>query len=332
MISKLIPIIFKTTKCFLHEKGGPDVAYKGLAHRLEMSNSDTLKIPDNCPTAIEDNELVVTCWREYVIEDQHLKLHTKFGSESTELIVRDVCFNLIFVLKPTHRYVDGMVYLMERLQLCKGYLHIPSTTESSASVIETWSHIIHKGDIEKRVRSQNCKVILSMYSKVDYCQVCMEKAKRSKKRASLQIPPENPSSKLVKLDTNAQLTDLTNKTEIQQNTENCLQAAQGGNEQEINAVNTQEELIDKLISLGAPEKFKLFLEMQITNSRKDIDRRQRKWDPEFISFCLGVYVRSPRACRELRDSSMFVLPTESLLRMYKNCIRQKPSINEDNLM
>ena len=99
-----------------------------------------------------------------------------------------------------------------------------------------------------------------------------------------------------------------------------------------NKQKSSSDCIDELLSSGAPENFKLFLNMQLQNSRTDLDKRQRKWDPEFISFCLGIYVRSPKIYRDLRDSPMLVLPSESLLRMYKNCIKQKPGINEDNMI
>ena len=71
--------------------------------------------------------------------------------------------------------------------------------------------------------------------------------------------------------------------------------------------------------------------MQLRNSKHGLDKRQRKWDPEFISFCLGIYVRSPKIYSDLRNSPMLVLPSESLLRMYKNCIKQKPGVNEENI-
>ena len=43
-----------------------------------------------------------------------------------------------------------------------------------------------------------------------------------------------------------------------------------------------------------------------------------------------MYVRSPAALEDLRNSNLFVLPSVRLLQMYKNCIKQKPGINKDN--
>ena len=70
---------------------------------------------------------------------------------------------------------------------------------------------------------------------------------------------------------------------------------------------------------------KVFLEMQKANS-------QQEWinvvDDGNLS--LSVHLRSPKAYEELRNSEMLILPTERLLRMFDNCIKQKPGINSDN--
>ena len=81
----------------------------------------------------------------------------------------------------------------------------------------------------------------------------------------------------------------------------------------------------------APENFQLFMMTELRNSRKSLPSTQRRWDPQFISVCLGLYVRSPKGYTDLRDSGMITLPSERLLRMYKNCIKQKPGINKENI-
>lgn len=44
-----------------------------------------------------------------------------------------------------------------------------------------------------------------------------------------------------------------------------------------------------------------------------------------------VSFRSPQAYADLKLSGMLVLPTERLLRYYKNAVRQRPGINSDQL-
>lgn len=38
------------------------------------------------------------------------------------------------------------------------------------------------------------------------------------------------------------------------------------------------ELIDRLLSKGAPDNFRILLESQIQNCNSDLDIRQRRWD------------------------------------------------------
>ena len=49
----------------------------------------------------------------------------------------------------------------------------------------------------------------------------------------------------------------------------------------------------------------------------------------FIQMSLSLWNTSPGGYSTLRNSGMIYLPSESLLRRYKNCIQQKPGINAD---
>ena len=227
-----------------------------------------------------------------------------------------------------------MVYVMEQLKLCKGYES--TQTETKNSITEKWSDVLDANTFEMRVRSPACKLLISFNSKVDHCQVCIEKFKREKKREGNNQSVDSPNPKVRKVEEKNNKAPLRNIS----NTSNNMKQPNGSpinNDQLLNSTKENDKketpttAIDELLSSGSPEKFKLFLEMQLQNSKADQDKRQRKWDPEFISFCLGIYVKSPRVYRDLRDSPMLVLPSESLLRMYKNCIKQKPGINQDNL-
>ena len=50
-----------------------------------------------------------------------------------------------------------------------------------------------------------------------------------------------------------------------------------------------------------------------------------------IRICLGLFLRSPRAYNDLKGSGLLVLPSQRLLRYYKNIVKQKPDFNECNL-
>jgi hypothetical protein len=57
----------------------------------------------------------------------------------------------------------------------------------------------------------------------------------------------------------------------------------------------------------------------------------RRCHPHIIRFCLSVYAKSPAAYRELRDSGIFVLPSERILRDYRNFFRPRAGFHSENI-
>ena len=57
----------------------------------------------------------------------------------------------------------------------------------------------------------------------------------------------------------------------------------------------------------------------------------RRYHPQIIRFALSVHGKSPSAYRELRDSGALVLPSERVLRDYKNYFTPKAGINNENV-
>jgi len=53
----------------------------------------------------------------------------------------------------------------------------------------------------------------------------------------------------------------------------------------------------------------------------------RRWNKEVIRLCLTLYCRSPRGYSELRNSNFLILPSQNLLRRYKNTVHQEAGIN-----
>ena len=306
------------------------ISYRGILPR-EDTEQTVLLIPGNCVAVTNEcNDLEVTCWREHIIDGKCFKISAIFGNESTSIKLRDTRFPLSYVMNPVQSNIDGVVFVMENLRICQGYKI--TNAETSDGLTEKWTHIMNENQVEMRVRSKACKNILSFYSKVDHCQVCIEKYKRAKKRESSNQDKDTPEPKIAKVENTTVRTPLKEISIDPNPVTNNNQQQTSIDENETKETPTKvSTAIDELLAAGSPEKFKLFLEMQLQNSQPDIDKRQRKWDPEFISFCLGIYVRSPRIYRDLRESPMLVLPSESLLKMYKNCIKQKPGINQDNL-
>ena len=53
--------------------------------------------------------------------------------------------------------------------------------------------------------------------------------------------------------------------------------------------------------------------------------------PQVIRFALSIHGKSPSAYRELRDSGALILPSERVLRDYKNYLKLKAGINQENI-
>ncbi len=50
-----------------------------------------------------------------------------------------------------------------------------------------------------------------------------------------------------------------------------------------------------------------------------------------IRFCLLLHAKSPAAYKELRDSSVLVLPSQRTLQDYRNFFKPKPGFNSENI-
>ena len=57
----------------------------------------------------------------------------------------------------------------------------------------------------------------------------------------------------------------------------------------------------------------------------------RRYHPQIIRFALSLHGKSPAAYRELRDSGALILPSERVLRDYKNYFKPKAGLNIENI-
>lgn len=331
LISKLITVLFDVERCFTFSHGERFYSYKGLVPKCQGNSEETIVIPERCTARRnENNELVVSYTTDYFINNEQIYYSVIYGHRITSLNVRGSCFPLRLHLSPTQSTIDGMIFIMENLKICKGILAVEPNVNDDNN--EKWSKLQQQNIVEMRARHTNCKNILSFYSKNDYCSVCVEKERRSLKRQMANQTEECAKSKVGKLTITGNDDDEITTVEVPIHVENCsVQPLQQNSDSQELQLLEPTTIVDELIKTGQPDKFKLFTEMQNLNNSSGLDKRRRRWDPEFISLCISLYVRSPKAYEDLRNSQMLVLPTERLLRMYKNCIKQKPGINTENI-
>ena len=82
-------------------------------------------------------------------------------------------------------------------------------------------------------------------------------------------------------------------------------------------------------SLEATPHMKFFWQeqMKLLQSAK----MGRRYHPQVIRFALSTHSKSPSAYRELQDSGALILPSERVLRNYKNYFKPKAGINKENV-
>ncbi|CAC5424371.1 unnamed protein product [Mytilus coruscus] len=95
--------------------------------------------------------------------------------------------------------------------------------------------------------------------------------------------------------------------------------------------NDMANILDQIVERRAPENFKIIFESQLQNCRKGLEVHQRRWDPQVISVCLALFLRSSRGYEDFKKSGLLVLLSKRLLQYYKNSIKQTTCFNEDNL-
>jgi hypothetical protein len=69
----------------------------------------------------------------------------------------------------------------------------------------------------------------------------------------------------------------------------------------------------------------------LVEQAKNVGRhpKGRRWSKKFIGVCMQMYNRSPHCYGLLYSSKLLVLPSQSLLILYKNAIKQKPGFEDD---
>ena len=82
-------------------------------------------------------------------------------------------------------------------------------------------------------------------------------------------------------------------------------------------------------NLEATPHMKFFWEQQMALMQSK--KMGRRYHPQVIRFALSIHGKSPSTYRELQDSGALILPSERVLRDYKNYFKPKAGINKENV-
>lgn len=180
------------------------------------------------------------------------------------------------------------------LKLCEG---ITVTKSIVCSRYHTLECLIIPGSASpvRKLRSLLCCRVVSLISDTNTCRYCQ------------------------------QMTFGQNNTIIDKTT-----SEQGSQEEPAPCDNqtkkASKEDFKKIIPDASESMLELLMSQAVNTGRKSTGRR---WSSNMISVCLQLYSRSPNAYKTLQASKMLVLPSISLLVLYKNSIKHEIGFQEE---
>ncbi|KAK3107457.1 hypothetical protein FSP39_015012 [Pinctada imbricata] len=187
----------------------------------------------------------------------------------------------------TTNSVLGVLHIVSMMELCEGIQITKSIVCSRFHTIEDFENTCDKENTgRRRIRSMICQKLTSLIGTSKACVTCQ--------RMIFDTSGKSQGEILKEKDKNEQRQQKNNST-------------------------TEEDL--RQMIPNAPPEMITFLSSQTNNISRN--PKGRRWPKEVISVFLQLYNRSPLGYEALRQSNLLVLPSPSLLLLYKNCVKQK---------
>lgn len=248
-----------------------------------------------------------------------------------------------------------LIRLVEISNLCEG---LPQDDETKSVVVDpTWEeeitefpqstvirHSTPKLFCESHFktsvtfRSPHCVVILdTTTSEQEACNQCsltnksIRKAATRKKKVS-SAPAKSKASLSACGPEKLRATVKASRLECKQLEERLKQLEARINEDGVAISQTLEKDILTIMggkNLDATPHMKFFWQQQM--KLLQTEKMGRRYHPQIIRFALSLHGKSPAAYRELQDSGALILPSERVLRDYKNHFKPKAGLNSDNI-
>lgn len=311
IVSKLVQSLFLIPKCFIYENSLQFTAFRNLEETTEQcfSSCTNLVIPPYCNVSSANlSEFCMKCLLTTCIDGKQLSCDIQFLQNGVVLTIMGKVLRSGFFVPPTQHSINSVIDFSQNLRFCRGMSEkFPCQTNC---VEEVWSIIYDENSPEQRFRSKKCKILLSfLQSSTASCEQCTNAYRKAKQRhlKTVKEHDTNPSH------------------DTESSTLSTLIDLHDDDAADITAIITV-----LLSQQQVPSNLRILLENQIRNS-KDMDARQRKWNPEVISVALGLYLKSPTAYEQLKNTNMLILPSKRLLQYYKNSVKQSVGISVDNL-
>ena len=182
-------------------------------------------------------------------------------------------------------------------------------------------------------RAVGCQVLTGTEHSMKSCKVCMSALNAAKAKSKSSATPAKPIAPLSACGPEKlRATVVSSRLQVK-DLEDCLQELQRKIEQ--HGIGVSEALEKDILtimgrqSLEATPHMKFFWQEQMKLLQSS--KMGRRYHPQVIRFALSIHSKSPSAYRELQDSGALILPSERVLRDYKNYFKPKAGISKDNV-
>ena len=253
--------------------------------------------------------------------------------------------------------VKDLLQFVENSNICKG---LPQDEESKSVVTDpTWDdkvteffqstvlrHSVPKLPCESHYktsvtfRSPNCIVLdctTQATTEKEQCKPCSKAHKLLKKATTRKmtvssVPAKSKASLSACGPDKLRATVKATRLECKQLEDRVKELETRINEDGVPISEALEKDILKIMggqNLEATPHMKFFWQQQM--KLLQTEKMARRYHPQIIRFALSLHGKSPAAYREIRDSGAMILPSERVLRDYKNYFKPKAGLNVDNI-
>ena len=198
--------------------------------------------------------------------------------------------------------IRALMLCIKGLRLCIGKPSASKNVKRNATYVQ-WCV---NGTLHAHIQSKKCKGFLTMTGSSNLCSTCLNLFYEPKQKQpmpsttpSAASMPSSTPDKATHCDANVGTTPL--KT-------------------------TNDVLLKFFPHLKQQTNLLTLLSEQIQLAAKD--PRGRRYEKDLICLSLSLFTKSPRNYEELLKAG-FILPSVSLLKLYKNCVQQKSGFNSD---
>lgn len=218
-------------------------------------------------------------------------------SWSLEICQKKVNLDAIEIT-PTYsftRYSIGLVCKqVSMIKLCEGVTVTQTVVCSRYHILEHLT-LPGKSVSTRKIRSILCQRVVSIISATNICRNCQKMTCVQKTSTVEKTTEPTP--------------EFRNEEKSGKETANANTSAKQ---------NVSKEDFKKLIPGATDPMLELLMSQAQNIGRKAPGRR---WSSSMVSVCLQLYSRSPNAYKTLQASKMLVLPSTSLLILYKNSVK-----------